>query len=78
MHGPETPHPIDMELARTLARDRAADAARRASGRRLAAEADGLDPRPSLRRTIGTALINAGLRLLPEHPIRGPSPMRAK
>ncbi len=78
MHGPETPHPIDMDLARTLSRDRAADAARRASGRRFAAEATGINPRPSLRRAIGTALINAGLKLLPDHPIRDPSPMRAK
>ena len=29
MHNPEIPHPIDIDLARSIARERARDAARR-------------------------------------------------
>ncbi len=78
MHSPEIPNAIDIDLARSISRDRARLAARRAAGRRSIAESAGLDPRTSLRRSMATRLINAGLRLFPEYPIRGPSPMRAK
>ena len=78
MHSPETPHPVDIDLIRSIARERARDAARLAAGRRLIAETAGIDPRPSLRLSVASTLINAGLRLFPEYPIRGPSPMRAK
>ena len=78
MYSPETAHPADIDLFRTIARDRASDAARRAAGRRSIAQSAGVDPRASVRRSLATALIGAGLRLFPEYPIRGPSPMRAK
>lgn len=78
MHSPEIPNGVDIDLARMIARERAKDAARRAAGRRTLAESAGIDPRPNWRRTIATSLINAGLKLFPEYPIRGPSAMRAK
>ena len=78
MHNPEIPQPIDIDLAASIARERARDAARRAAGRRMMAESAGIDPRPSLRRAVAATLISAGLRLFPEYPIRGPSLMRAK
>jgi hypothetical protein len=78
MHSPEIPQPIDIDLARSIARERARDAARRAAGRRLIAESAGIDLRPTVRQSLAATLINAGLRLFPEYPIRGPSPMRAK
>lgn len=78
MHSPEIPNGSDIDLVRTIARERARDAARRAVGRRSFAESAGVDPRSNVRRTIATALIHVGLRLFPEYPIRGPSAMRAK
>ena len=78
MHSPEIPNGADIDLARTIARDRARDAARRAAGRRSIARSAGIDPRTSLRRSLAATLINVGLRLFPEYPIRGPSPMRSK
>ena len=78
MHSPEIPNGVDIDLVRTIARDRAKDAARRAAGRRSLAESAGIDPRPNWRRTVATTLISAGLRLFPEYPIRWPSAMRGK
>ncbi len=60
------------DLSSAIRRDRLHAAKRAAHIGALQSGTDPLD-RPSLRRSVGLTLINVGLRIIPDSPIRGPS-----